>query len=196
MAEEIERADAAVGEGLGDAPPGRVPSDDQKTEVGEGPVPSLAQTEAVAPTSAENAPPEEPPFDLSEEARQPARQVRDVVKSWAERVVATGGAGRGATTAARMATARALAELRRVQLPQLPDIEPVHEYLRRATSAMSQAAHDIERNRYTLHSLEHQLERLRDLEKRLLPEETQEHTDETADNGENKDSPPSGSSST
>ncbi len=121
--------------------------------------------------------PEEPAFDLSEEAREPARRVRDVLQEWSGRIAATGGAGRGATITARMASARALAELRRLQLPELPDIEPVRQYLRRATEAVTQAAHDIERNRYSLHAMHHQLERIAGLEKRILPEEKAEESD-------------------
>jgi ribosomal protein S9 len=174
MSEETEQS-AAVEEG---SAPSHLPASAE---------PSSAATEAVAPP-AEAAEPQEPPHDLSEEARAPARRVRDVLQDWAGRITATGGAGRGATMAARMATARALADLRHVQLPDLADIAPVRDYLHHATSAVSQAARDIERNRYSLHEMHHQLERLAGMEKRILPEEKAGEAGEGAESQQAPDS--------
>jgi hypothetical protein len=169
-------AEDTVGEGLVPSSPD---ASDTTPRADTGPAEDTGSSATGAPAT--EAQPEEPPFELSEEARTPARRVRDILQDWSTRIAATGGAGRGATITARMASARALAELRRVQIPELPDIAPVRDYLGRAISAVTQAAHDIERNRYSLHEMHHQLERLTGLEKRILPAEQTEDAEPGAE---------------
>jgi hypothetical protein len=108
---------------------------------------------------------------VSGEPLRVATSVRDAIDGWVTRMAATGGAGRGATMAARMATARAMADLRGLELSDPKDSEaaPVVEYLRRAKSTLSNAAQDIERNRYSLYVMQQQLDRLKLIADRIWP---------------------------
>lgn len=125
--------------------------------------------------------PEPPVVDEARQARaEPealalARRVRAILESWSVRMTAAT-SGRNATTVARMATARASAELRQCTLPRSGDDgedaalrEAVAGYLRRATAAVSRAAHEIERNRYSLVAMRSELERLEEIFGRLAP---------------------------
>src|SRR4051812_47867559 len=89
---------------------------------------------------------------VSGELLEVATAVRDALDAWVSRMAGAGGTGRSATIVARMATARAVADLRGVQAPESEDASAstVAEYLRRARSTLSNAAHDIERNSYSL----------------------------------------------
>ncbi|HVC30691.1 MAG TPA: hypothetical protein VND24_05850 [Steroidobacteraceae bacterium] len=129
------------------------------------------------PLSAEDA-------DLHERAAQ----VHAAVETWSGRLVDAVRGGRSATSAARMATARTAAELRRLATPSVHPGQPsadgneglsslVADYLRQATNAVSNAAHEIERNRYSLSALERQLKKLDELYKRIHPEPEAEMPD-------------------
>lgn len=107
-----------------------------------------------------------------------AAEVKAALDSWQERIVQAVQSGRGATSAARMATARSAAELRRITLPEPPASEEgtgaslyalAEEYARRAGATVSQAAHEIERNRYTVTAMDRQLEKLSELYKQINP---------------------------
>jgi hypothetical protein len=95
---------------------------------------------------------------------------RSALDAWRTRMQEAVVSGRAATTVARMATARVTAELRRIESGQSGRSTgkgPAVEYLRRATAVVSRAAHEIERNRYSLPAMQSELERLEDLYKRL-----------------------------
>jgi hypothetical protein len=88
-----------------------------------------------------------------------------------------------------MSTARAIAELRGIHFAEGAD-EAVVEYLRRSRSVLSQAAHDIERNRYSLQQMDGQMQRLDEVAKRVFPEEAAAATGEPG--GETSVEPASG----
>jgi hypothetical protein len=68
------------------------------------------------------------------------------------------GSGRGATIVARMATARAASELRRLVVGD--EAGDGADYARQAAAAVNRAAREIERNRYSLQAMHAELERL------------------------------------
>jgi hypothetical protein len=113
---------------------------------------------------------------LSEDVLAVAQRIREAMDGWVGRMAGAAGAGRGATSVARMATARAIAELRNVSLPSdsEPGSLPVADYLRRSRSVLTNAAHEIERNRYSFQAMDSQLQRMEDLVKRIFPEDEPE----------------------
>jgi hypothetical protein len=103
------------------------------------------------------------------------------MESWVGRLAGAGGAGRSATSIARIETAKAIAELRNLTVAEdSEDGALVAGYLRRCRSLLSQAAHDIERNRYSLQQLDAQMHRLDEVTKRIFPDDS-----EPGENAEN-----------
>jgi hypothetical protein len=133
-------------------------------------------------TAGDETPTRESLPELSEDLLELARAVRTALDGWVTRMGATVSAGRAATTVARMATARAIAELRHLAVADAADpaAAPVAEYLRRARTTVTQAAHEIERNRYSLHLMHHQMERLEELARSILPEARPAETEAAA----------------
>jgi hypothetical protein len=117
---------------------------------------------------------------VSEAAQETALHVRECIERWVTQMAGSAGSGRSATTVARMATAKAIAELRGVTLEAEGDEadQAIAEYLRRSRSMLNQAAHDIERNRYSLQQMDTQMHRLDDLAKRIFPDDASEATEE------------------
>jgi hypothetical protein len=107
------------------------------------------------------------------EALAVAVRIRETMDAWVGRMAAAGGAGRGATSIARMATARALAELRAISAVDGDGAAEalVAGYLRRSRALVAQAAQDIERNRYSLQQMDAQLHRLDDTVHQIFPED-------------------------
>jgi hypothetical protein len=111
------------------------------------------------------------------ELRAFAQHARGILESWSARMTEAVLAGRGATKVARMATARAIAELRKLDLP--PTIEndaasavmrtAIEAYLKRLNSTLGRAAHEVERNRYSLDAMHAELERLDRLFATIVP---------------------------
>jgi hypothetical protein len=124
---------------------------------------------------AENIEAKAPEPTVSGELLDIATAVRDTLDAWVQRMAGTAAAGRSATVAARMATARAIADLRGLQAPDSdePNAGEVVEYLRRARSTLANAARDIERNRYSLLVMQQQLERLKQIADRIWPEQNE-----------------------
>jgi hypothetical protein len=87
---------------------------------------------------------------------------RSALDAWRARMIDAVSSGRAATTVARMATARAVAELRRLPPPDqtMAGATEAAEYTRRAIAAVTRAAHEIERNRYSLQAMQAELDRL------------------------------------
>lgn len=154
------------------------------------------------PEAAGNGEPSGPDAELVELARE----VRAALESWSARMAGAVSAGRGATTVARMVTARSAAELRRFSLPPAAGGQPeselraaAAEYLRRVKAAVDRAAHQIERNRYSLHEMHSELERLEPIYRRIVPDapttsnqpasESPEAEGPPAANGENSGEP-------
>lgn len=107
-----------------------------------------------------------------------ALSVAEIIDAWRERLVRAVQSGRNATSAARMATARCQADLKRVAPPERPS-EPserfeqlqalVTQYLRQSRAAVDRASHEIERNRYSLLTLKEQLDKLDAIYKQIVP---------------------------
>jgi hypothetical protein len=110
---------------------------------------------------------------VTDEELETAKRVRDCMDGWVKRMAGAAGTGRSATTVARMATAKAIAELRNFTIADgsTDADEAVSAYLRRSRSILSQAAKDIERNRYSLQQMDGQMQRLDELAKRIFPDE-------------------------
>jgi ribosomal protein S9 len=131
--------------------------------------------------------PDEPAQDqaVPQELLDPANAARAVVEAWVGRIAATGGGGRSATTVARMATARAIADMRHIQAPESADSHApaVADYIRRSRSMLTNAAHEIERNRYSLLLMQQQLDRLKPLFEQIWPEEAKAAKDAAESEG-------------
>jgi hypothetical protein len=102
-----------------------------------------------------------------------AGSVHECLEDWVRRMSGAVLSGRSATTVARMATARALAELRRLGSGAKREASAARsdEYLRRAVSMLTSASREIERNRYSLVAMQEQLERLDPIYKEIVPDE-------------------------
>jgi hypothetical protein len=110
---------------------------------------------------------------VTDEELEAAKRIRDCMGGWVTRMAGSAAAGRSATTVARMATAKAIAELRNIKVAEgaTEGNEAVFAYLRRSRSILSQAAQDIERNRYSLEQMDGQMQRLDEKAKVIFPEE-------------------------
>ncbi|HET9319289.1 MAG TPA: hypothetical protein VFO27_05925 [Bryobacteraceae bacterium] len=126
---------------------------------------------------------------MNDETLALANRIRESMESWVTRMAGSAGAGRSATSVARMATARAIADLRNVPAVEGDgeDSALVADYLRRSRSLLTQAAHDIERNRYSLQQMDAQMHRLDEVAKRIFPEA---ESDESEPAGDKSDSAP------
>jgi len=148
----------------------------------------------------DGATPSNPSLDLSEETQALARRIRESMESWVGRMAGSAGAGRSATSVARMATARTISELRGLALGGgVSEAETaVADYLRRSRSLLTQAAHDIERNRYSLQLMDMQMHRLDELVKRIFPGEAdaEAQTDDVEIGAKAGEAPESGSAET
>lgn len=112
------------------------------------------------------------------ELKRCATLVKEALDAWAARVLQAAQSGRSATSSARMATARSLAEIRKLSLPvdeasmaaEVGEVRGlVANYLRQATNTVARAAHEIERNRYSFEAMQKQLEKLDGLYHRIYP---------------------------
>jgi len=113
------------------------------------------------------------PGDGSTAKSEPAgipELTRAALESWRARMNEAAGGGRSPTTIARMATARAVAELRRLKSQNQAEwgAGDAAEYLRRAGAAVDRAAHEIERNRYSLQAMHAELDRLEVIFRRVM----------------------------
>jgi hypothetical protein len=97
-------------------------------------------------------------------------QTHAALEAWRVRMN-DAGSGRGATITARMATARAASELRRLVVGD--EAGEGAGYARRAAAAVNRAAREIERNRYSLQAMHAELERLEAVFLRLTGAEAQ-----------------------
>lgn len=101
-----------------------------------------------------------------------AVEIKRLLDLWQVRLIDAVRSGRAATSVARMGTARSLAELR--HLPQPPKGEDeraglVAGFQRQVLATVQNAAHEIERNRYTLEQMRRQAEKLEALYNRINP---------------------------
>jgi hypothetical protein len=122
-----------------------------------------------------------------EELRKVAARADAVINAWSLRMTEAAVAGRSATTVARMATARASAELRKIDLrpqveggPAAGDLHgTIQAYLKRLTATLARAAHEVERNRYSLEAMHAELERIKRQFAMLYPSGPESETQET-----------------
>jgi hypothetical protein len=145
------------------------------------------EPEQSAPNAAERSPVESPSKSLEDAALlERAAQVHAVLEAWSLRLVDAVRSGRAATANARMATARTVAELRRLATPSSQrggseDLaQLVADYLRQVTNSVSNAAHEIERNHYTLTAMERQLKKLNEIYERIHPQPEAKSSDNEA----------------
>jgi hypothetical protein len=132
----------------------------------------------------------EPVSGDAPEVRTVIQRAAGVLQAWSIRMTQAAISGRSATTGARMATARAVAEVRQIALPpQTGDgsvggelRQSAEAYLKRLKSTLTRAAHEVERNRYSLDAMQVELEHLERLYATISPpEEGNRGETETAD---------------